>query len=149
MTRAATARRGTRAALTLALLGLIAALGYLRDPPWLDTMTSGLRPWETTPEGTRVRWASPHASFFVRADARDVRLPLRTTFDSPGDWPIAVAVSIDDQPVERILLSTPDWRDVVVRLPPRGSRHLRRIDVRSDRAREDNRAVQIGEITVR
>jgi hypothetical protein len=132
----------------LALLALAGVLVYLRDPPWLLTMSSGLRDWERAPDGARVRWAGPHASFFVPADAWNVRLRLRTTFDRPGDSPIAVSISIDDQPVDRLVLSDPSWRESVVRLPARGSRQVRRVDVRADRAREDNRAVQIGEVVV-
>jgi hypothetical protein len=149
---ARTMTRGSRRPLliasVLALLGLAGALAYLRDPPWLLTMSSGLRDWETAPDGARFRWAGPHASFFVPADARDVRLRLRTTFDRPGEWPIAVSISIDDEPVDRLVLSDPSWRESVVRLPARGSRRVRRVDVRADRAREDNRAVQLGEVTV-
>jgi hypothetical protein len=132
----------------LALLALAGALAYLRDPPWLLTMSSGLRAWETNRDGTRFRWAAPHASFFVPADARDMRLRLRTTFDRPGEWPIAVAISIDDVPVDRLVLSGPAWRESNVRLPARGSRRVRRVDVRADRARDDNRAVQLGEVVL-
>lgn len=133
----------------LVLLATAGALAYLRDPPWLLTMSSGLRGWETAADGTRFRWAGAHASFFVPSDARDVRLRLRTTFDRPGEWPIEVSISIDDQRVERVVLSDASWRDSVIRLPAPGGRRVRRIDVRTDRARDDNRAVQLGEITVR
>jgi hypothetical protein len=132
----------------LTLLALAGVLAYLRDPPWLLTMSSGLRDWETGPDGARFRWAGPHASFFVPADARDVRLRLRTTFDRPGEWPIAVSISIDDEPVDRLLLSDPSWRESAFRLPARGSRRVRRVDVRADRARGGNRAVQVGEVIV-
>jgi hypothetical protein len=132
----------------LTVLALAGVLAYLRDPPWLVTMSSGLRGWETGPDGARFRWAGAHASFFVPADTRDMRLRLRTTFDRPGEWPIAVSISIDDEPVDRLVLSDPSWRESVVRLPARGSRRVRRVDVRADRAREDNRAVQIGEVIV-
>jgi hypothetical protein len=144
--------RGSRKRLliasVLALLALAGALAYLRDPPWLLTMSSGLRDWETAPDGARFRWAGPHASFFVRADARDMRLRLRTTFDRPGEWPIAVSISIDDELVDRLVLSDPSWRESAVRLPAGGSRRVRRVDVRADRAREDNRAVQLGEVVL-
>jgi hypothetical protein len=132
----------------LALLALAGVLAYLRDPPWLLTMSSGLREWETAPDGARFRWAGPHASFFVPSDARDMHLRLRTTFDRPGEWPIAVSISIDDEPVDRLVLSDPSWRESVVRLPARSSRRVRRVDVRADRARDDNRAVQLGEVSV-
>ena len=135
------------AALLLAPCVLAGALAYLRDPPWLLGMTSGLRGWETARDGSRVRWAGAHASFFVPADAASITLPLRTTFDRPGEWPITVAISIDDQPVDRLVLADGAWRESVVRLPPPGGRRVRRIDIGADRAREDNHAVQIGAIT--
>jgi hypothetical protein len=141
-------RRSFVLASVLALLALAGVLAYLRDPPWLLTMSSGMRGWETGPDGARFRWTAPHASFFVPADARDMRLRLRTTFDRPGEWPIALSISIDDVPVDRLVLSDSSWRESIVRLPARGSRRVRRVDIRADRAREDNRAVQLGEVIV-
>jgi hypothetical protein len=136
------------AALLIAAFALAGALAYLRDPPWLLGMTSGLRAWETAPDGQRVRWAGAHASFFVPSDAESVRIPLRTTFDRAGEWPIAVAISVDDRSAGRLVLSDSAWRESVIRLPPPGSRRVRRIDIRADRARDDNHAVQLGEITL-
>jgi hypothetical protein len=136
-------------AAALTAIALAGTLACLRDPPWLLSMSSGLRQWETSSDGRRFRWAGPHASFFVPSDRHDMRLPLRTTFDRPDEWPIAVSIAIDDEPAERIVLSTAEWRDVVVRLPPRANRRVRRVDLRADRARDDNRAVQVGEITLR
>jgi hypothetical protein len=78
-----------------------------------------------------------------------MRLRLRTTFARPDEWPIAVSVSIDDKLGQRVVLTDASWREVAMPLPPRGSRRVRRIDVRSDRARDDNHAVQIGEVTLR
>lgn len=135
-------------ALLLAAFALAGALAYLRDPPWLLGMTSGLRAWETAQDGQRIRWAGAHASFFVPSNAESVRIPLRTTFDRAGEWPIAVAISVDDRPAGRLILSDSAWRESVVRLPPPGSRRVRRIDIRADRARDDNHAVQLGEITL-
>jgi hypothetical protein len=135
--------------MVLALLATAGVLAYLRDPPWLLTMASGVRGWETAADGTRFRWAGAHASFFVPSDAREVRLPLRTTFDRPGEWPIDVSITLDDERVDRVTLSDASWRESVIRLPAPGGRRVRRIDVRADRARDDNRAVQLGEIRIR
>ena len=123
-------------------------LGYLRDPPWLATVSSGLRNWETGADGTEFRWAGAHASMFVPANARDLRIPLRTTFDRTGEWPITVSITIDDQPVDRLVLSDAGWRESRVRLPAPGTRRVRRVDIRSDRTRDDNRAVQVGHVTL-
>ncbi len=134
--------------IAVAVLAAALVLAYLRDPPWLLETTSGLRNWETASDGTRFRWAGAHASFFVPADAGHVRLPLRTTFDRPGEWPIAVSITVDDTPGGRVVLADPAWHELLIRLPEPGGRRVRRLDVRADRSREDNHAVQVGEITV-
>ena len=95
----------------LACLAVAAVLTYLRDPPWLATLSSGFRNWETTADGTAFRWAGAHASLFVPSNARSLRIPLRTTFDRPGDWPITVSITIDDEPVDRLVLTDPGWRE--------------------------------------
>jgi hypothetical protein len=130
-------------ALAAALAG---GLSYLRDPPWLLRMTSGMRQWEAAADGTRFRWMGGHASLFVPSDARSAEIPLRTTFDAPGDWPIVVSITLDDRPVDRIVLSDGAWRYAVVRLPPPAGRRARRIDIRVDRTRDDNHGAAVGEI---
>jgi hypothetical protein len=111
-------RRSLALLVTLALAG--AALAYLRDPPWLLATASGLRGWGTDRDGTRYRWTGGHASFFVPA--------------------------IDDRPADRVVLADDSWRRLVVRLPPQGTRRVRRIDILLDRTRDGNRGVQLGEI---
>lgn len=128
---------------------LAAALWYLRDPPWLPGMTSGIGRWETAADGTRFRWMGGHASLFVPSGARTAEIPLRTTFDGPGDWPVVVSIALDDRPVERVILADGAWRYAVVRLPPPGGRRVRRIDIRVDRTRDDDRGAAIGEIRIR
>jgi hypothetical protein len=137
-------RRSLALLVALALAG--AVLAYLRDPPWLLSTTSGLRGWQTGPASTRYRWTGGHASFFVPADWTAIELPLRATFESPADWPIAATVTIDDRPADRVLLTDGSWRHLLIPLPPRGTRRVRRIDIRLDRTRPDNRGVQLGEI---
>ena len=139
-----------RVLVTAAIVAAVAVtLAYLRDPAWLATSTSGLRGWETAADGTRFRWTSGHASFFVPSAWNGIEMPLRATFDAPTDWPIVATITVDDRPVERITLADPSWRRVVLRLPPGGSRRVRRMDIRLDRTRDDNRGVQLGEIRQR
>jgi hypothetical protein len=126
-----------------------ASLAYLRDPDWLLTTSSGLRGWETARDGTRFRWTSGHASFFVPSDWTIVELPLRTTFDSPADWPIVATITIDDRPADRITFTDATWRRATLRMPAGGSRKVRRIDIGLDRTREDNRGLQLGDIAHR
>jgi len=124
----------------------IAALAYLRDPPWLIGQTAGLRGWEQRSGGPRYRWSGAHASFFVRADAGTIDLPLSTTFDEKDSRPMMVTVTVDDTLAGRIVLTDAAWRRVRIALPPPGSRKVRRIDVRTSVAREGNHGVRIGEV---
>lgn len=133
----------------VAVAALLAALAYLRDPPWLLSTTSGMRGWETDSSGTPLRWMGGHASFFVPANARSIELPLRTTFERADDWPVAVTVTIDDRPAERLVLRDGNWQHIVVSMPAAGSRRVRRIDLHMDRTRDDNRSAALGEVVVR
>jgi hypothetical protein len=132
------------AVVVLAAAIAVPLLVYLRDPPWLITTTSGFGRWQQEPGGPRFRWMGGHASFFVRSGARAIELPVRTTF-AAGDWPVTVTVSIDDRPADRITLSDARWRSMLLRLPPAGSRRVRRIDIRLDRTRDEDHGVMVGE----
>lgn len=140
-------RRRLAGALIL-IAALAGALAYLRDPPWLISVTSGMRPRETDASGRGYRWMGGHASLFVPSGARMISIPLRTSFDAPGDRPVTVSIAIDDVPVDRLVLPDAHWRLSTVRLPPRASRKVRRIDVRVDRTRDDNRGAAIGDVVV-
>lgn len=140
------AMRRRSAIVLILILATIATLAYLRDPGWVGGMTSGLRGWETNADGTRYRWTGGRASLFVPADARTVTLPVRATFDAPNDWPVTVTIGVDGKTVETVVLTDGAWRRIAFRLPRRGSRKHRRIDIHADRARAGERAVQIGEV---
>jgi hypothetical protein len=137
----------TRAARRLAIVAVLlaATLWYLRDPGWIAGQTTGLWAWEQDAVGTRYRWASSHASFFVPSDASKARFRIATTFDARDRDPLLVTVSVDDVRAARLMLTDVGWHDVIVTLPPRGSRRERRIDVRTSGSREDNRMIQISE----
>jgi hypothetical protein len=140
----------TRHTTLLASLLLVAAtLAYLRDPAWLIRTDSGFRPWETGTDGTRYRWTGGHASFFVRSGAREIGVPIRTTFATSSDGPVTVTLSIDDRPAERLLLADDGWQRLTLPLPPPGSRHVRRIDIQVNRTRPGNRGVQVGDVQAR
>jgi hypothetical protein len=128
--------------------GLVSALAYLRDPPWLAELESGFRRWETASDGTRYRWTGGHASFFVPAASRAIVIPARTTFNDPADPPVLVSIAIDDRQADEFVLRDAQWRAHELQLPPPGHRRLRRIDVRVDRVRPGLRGVQVGEIRV-
>lgn len=137
----------TRAARRLAIVAVLltAALWYLRDPAWIAGQTTGMWDWQEDSGGTRYRWANSHASFFVSSDASEARFRIATTFDDHGREPLLVTVSVDDVHAARLVLTDAAWHDVAITLPARGSRRERRIDVRTNGTREDNRAIRISE----
>ena len=128
---------------------VIATLAYLRDPAWLIGVESGFRNWETAGDGTRYRWTNGHASFFVTSEASQLEIPLRTTVSTSSDVPVTVKLTIDDRPADQLLLNDDGWHRVRLMLPPRGTRRVRRIDVRVDRTKIGNRGVQVGEVRIR
>jgi hypothetical protein len=138
--------RRRRALLLLAFVTLIAALVYLRDPPWLLTHTYGLDDWHTLPDGRRARWTAARASFHVPADVKTITLPLRSLKQYKEDWPITAIVLVDDRPAAQLTFHHEEWYQVPVRIPPAGSRRARRIDIKLDRLREDGRAIELGEV---
>ena len=127
---------------------LVAMLWYLRDPAWLSTHTTGMREWRQTTDGQRWRWTAGHASFFIPADASAVRIRLATSFnplERLGDRPMLVTFTIDDRRTARLVLSQEGWQVATLSLPPRGSRKVRRVDLRTSVTRAGNQGVQIGE----
>ena len=132
----------------MAIAVLVAALAYLRDPPWLARMESGFRRWETAADGTRYRSIAGHASFFVAADAKAIVVPTRTSFTDPLDPPVKISIAIDDRPADAFVLRDDRWRLTEVLLPAPGNRRLRRIDVRVDRLRRGLRGADVGEVRV-
>jgi hypothetical protein len=122
---------------------VVAALAYLRDPPWLLQVASGLSRWETDRDGTRYRWTNGHASFFVPSSAEVVTFRLRAPKDDPRDWPITATITIDDRPADVLKVNDDDWTPVRLRMPSRAARNARRIDIKLDRVRSQNRGVQL------
>ncbi len=57
-----------------------------------------------------------------------------------------VTLSVDDAVAARVVLTGGGWTRVRVALPPRGTRRVRRIDVRTSVTRDDNHGVRIGEV---
>src|SRR5262249_27176063 len=100
----------------LAVLIIAAATIALRDPAWVGGVTSGLRPWEEDPPGTRFRWTAGRASFFIPSYAAAMTLPLRAVFPGAGGAPVRVAITVDDRYLATIDLRDPnEW--VRPRLP--------------------------------
>ena len=125
----------TRVGAAAACVLLLWVLGYLRDPPWLGEVTSGMRAWEEDPPGTRFRWTTGRASFFVPSDALAMTLPLRAVFPGPNGRPVTVSVSVDDRWLANIDLPRPDaWVRTELPLPRRATtRRFRRVDLHVNR----------------
>jgi hypothetical protein len=133
-------------AIVLAVAAVAAVLAALRDPAWLADQSSGLRRWEHPAGEPRYRWSTGHASFFVSADAGAFDLPVSTTFEAGDAAPMLVSVSVDGELAARAVLTDASWTRIHVVLPPRGSRRLRRIDLRTNVTREDAYGVKVGEL---
>jgi len=129
-----------------AIVTLLGAAAYLRDPPWLVRVTSGLGGWETDEAGHRYRWTRGRASFFVPADAAAVVLTMRDLKDIPANWPVTATITIDDRPGQVVRLRDGSWQEVILRLPPRANRAVRRIDVHLDRVRSRQRGIQLRDV---
>ncbi len=136
-----TRRRWTSVVVGAAVL--VTALAYLRDPPWLVHVTSGLTRWETDSDGTRYRWTGGRGSFFVPSSAESVTFRIRAPKDDPGDRPITATITIDDRAADIVKVGEEEWSTVRLRLPTRGDRKVRRIDIRLDRVRAGHRGVQL------
>lgn len=133
-----------RIAALVAAVAAIAVLVYLRDPPWLPAISSGFASWRTDASGIRYRPMRGHASFFVPSEAATVSIPVRAPYESPVDWPIVATFSVDDKPVDQIVLADDRWHTVTFRLPQPTGRRVRRIDIHADRTRSGNRGPHVG-----
>ena len=120
---------------TAIAVAMLAAVLYLRDPPWAGRMTSGLRSWEEDPPGTRFRWTFGRATFFIPADATAMTLPLRSVFPGPDGAAVAVDVRVDDRWLATIQLTEPDaWVRPLLPIGRRPTnRRYRRVDLRISR----------------
>ena len=136
------------APLVILLGALGCAVWYLRDPAWLIDQSTGLRAPEKAADGTVFRWSEGHASFFVPSDAGTIRIPVSTTFGADGTAPMMVTVFVDDARAGRLLLTDDAWHSMTIPLPPRGSRRVRRIDIRTSVVRDDNHGVRVGAVQV-
>jgi hypothetical protein len=61
---------------------------------------------------------------------------------------MVVTFTIDGSRAGRVLLKNGAWQEVTLSMPPRGSRRVRRVDVRTSATREGNHGVQLGELKV-
>jgi hypothetical protein len=131
----------------VALAGIVALLAYLRDPPWLIDLTSGLSAWEVAEDGTRYRWTAGRSSFFVPSDVEVIELRVRAV-RSATDWPISATVALDDRGFPPVTLPHDEWTTIRFPVTDGTTRNVRRIDIKLDRVRSENRGIQLGEVTL-
>ena len=114
---------------------LVFSLAYLRDPPWLGEVTSGMSSWQEDPPGTRFRWTMGRATFFVPREATVMTLPLRAVFPGPSGRPVVVRILVDDRWLADLELARPDeWVRASLPLPRKASsRRFRRVDLHVNR----------------
>lgn len=133
-------------------LALVAAIGYLYDPPWIGGVTSGLRSWEEDPPGTLFRWTMGRATFFVPSNAATMTVPLRAVFPGPNGGPVTVEIRVDGRLLATIDLREPDaWvRKTLPLNRYTGRRRFRRVDLHVSRVVPPfNLGVMTGEVGVR
>jgi hypothetical protein len=134
-------------------LMLVAALAYLRDPPWLMQATSGFGTWQEDETGRRYRWTTrSRASLYVPADAQVVTLPLRLGIRRADGAPVEAALALDGRVFSTIVLDDPlRWVGVTFTLPARSwPQRAVRIEIVVRRLlRRDNLGVQVGEPVTR
>jgi hypothetical protein len=143
---------GRRLKAAAVLVAMAAILGYLRDPPWIGSVTSGMRPWEQDPPGTFFRWTMGRATFFVPSNATLLTVPLRAVFPGANGAPVRVEVRDDGRLVATVDLTEPAaWvRPAVPLTRYAGGRRFRRIDLRISRVVPPfNLGVMTGEVSVR
>jgi hypothetical protein len=130
---------------------LVAALVYLRDPPWLINVDSGFDGWEQNRAGQRLRWMGAHSSFFVPAGAKTVTIPLHALFLTDDRSPFIIRVDLNGRPATQVVLPDEQWTGVRLRivLPDKWSRNVARIDLHANRTWSDRAvSVQVGEPTI-
>ena len=144
--------RRRRAARIVSALAVVAALAYLHDPPWLEGVTAGMRPWEQDPPGTLFRWTMGRATFYVPTNASTITVPMRSLFPGPNGAPVQVELRDDGRLLATVELAMPDeWvRQTLPFKPYTGGRRLRRIDLRVSRVVPPfNLGVMTGRVEVR
>jgi hypothetical protein len=140
-----------RARVTIAACVVLVAvlLAWLRDPPWVVGVTSGLGPVIADVDGRPVRWTRGHAVFYIPSPAATLAIPLRAHRPRRGFLPVTVLVSIDDALVDEIVIADEQWHVSSVAVGRRPtSRRYRRVDLRLSRTWGQQRAgVFLGQVT--
>ena len=139
-----------RVAIASCAVLLAVLLAWLRDPPWVGGVTSGLGPVAADVDGRPVRWTRGHAVFYIPSSAVTLAIPLRVHRPRRGFLPVTVRVSIDDAFVDEIVIADELWHvsNVAVGRLRATSRRYRRVDLRLSRTWGPQLAgVLLGQVT--
>jgi len=135
-----------------ALAAAIAALAYLRNPPWIEGVTSGMKPWDRDEYGVLYRWTEGHASFYIPSNVQTMTLPMRSAVASEDHSPVKVELRQDGALLGIVDLATvTEWVKPTLTLrPSRTGRPFQRIDLRVSRTFPPwSFGVMTGEVTFR
>jgi hypothetical protein len=116
----------------------VAAVLLVATIPWrathasrtanLEHVSTGFSMWQRTPDGVRYRWVGGRATFYVAADAKAVRIPLRSGIVIGRA--MEVTVLLEGREANRLLVPADDqWR--TLRIVMRGNTDARftRVDL--------------------
>lgn len=119
----------------LAVLALVAGLAYLRNPPWIEEVTSGMKPWERDESGVLYRWTEGHASFYIPSNVQTMTVPVRSAVAGPDGAPVKVELRQDGALLGSIELTVPSaWTKPTFTLRASKTRRpFQRIDLRVSR----------------
>jgi O-antigen ligase len=93
----------------------------------LTRVSYGFFEWAIEPDGTRLRWSGPRATFFVDGRAHLVEIPLSGT--EPMGVVQQVEVRVDGRLANRVAVGR-EWQRLRTLLPPSQSTTPHRIDLR-------------------
>jgi hypothetical protein len=119
----------------VALLAVGAALVYLRNPPWIEDVTSGMKPWDHDESGVLYRWTEGHASFYIPSNVHTMTIPMRSAVATEDHSPVKVEFRQDGAILGIIELPTPAaWVTSTLTLRSLKTRRpFQRIDLRVSR----------------
>lgn len=136
----------------VALIAVAGALVYLRNPPWIEDVTSGMKPWDRDESGVLYRWTEGHASFYIPSNVETMTLPLRSAVPGPDGAPVRVELRQDGAILGSVELIVPGaWTKHTFTLRPSKTRRpFQRIDLRVSRTFPPwSFGVMTGEVTAR
>jgi hypothetical protein len=93
----------------------------------IESVWFGLHPWETTRDGSRLRWMSgPATHLYVRPTARSLRIPFRHEYGAFRE-PVPVTIVSGGRTLDRTVVTDGRWHQSLISLRPLARRNLARM----------------------